>query len=1328
MENSEVENICIEDGPLSRSRSFKTKQLVRSQAIRESQSPPHTSPAHAANVRSGRRAPCASGDASDASSPASDLGRDDDRKKHVEIQISGGGWECEQLEQRQRAQLWPGRAPDLLSYNPRVACVCGACGACPHCKGRRRKPVCPKQDSGIVCSDECPDCSDSEQTGSPKEVPKKSVSLEADDTYYCRCPERKERPRTILLNRTDSDDKLEPTGPELVDFIKETLNKNSRDRLTLLKIEKELHNLVNDTGRCIVRFPVMTSYGRMLVHRCAALFQLSHHIDQNNKTCVMVSKTGTSGGRIPCTSFKEWCTTVFPASPQHRRDDTLAKSILKRSSAAGEEAGGAAGGAARSKSLEQREREYERVRRRIFSSDNCTQDETQWPWLATGPVKLLTSEGRNKLIKVQSLESRGGELPRAARGPVSKSHSFGGYAAEPPNTRLLSKQGDLASSSWRLSPSSSGYKTLSLRSTDSVTPSPTGGASPEPGSMGAMGALGMECTEGGTLVWAVTDLSAVPPGALVIHPQTGRPLTNPDGSLYHFDPANPPVLHDANVFLPNDQFKVDPNNEKRRGRLEKQHSFMDNECECQSGEDCRTKCCCECRRQAGQDSSGNNTNEASTQEEKPNSIPPSPSKSRQEETIDDDNAQIDNNQYEQNDIINTQPTTTYEHQKEFEQSTIQHENQKEFQQSTNQCEPKEIQQPTNPYDQREFQQSTNQYEQKEYQAPANQYNQREFQQPTNPYEQKEYLPPTNHYEQKEYQQPTTQYEQKEFRPRSYEAQKIYDPNENSRMFDNQRPYDIPQKPYEQYGSPSHRTPSLEQQKAFENAQRNEAIAQRMANKMSQDGQDMVQYFHHQNYMQGYRNDEVTSPAQVQAQALGTTYLQQDMSNVHMMQHKLTPLPVPLPLPLPEHNIRPMSMSNVVYPSPMPQGYPYVNQCRMEAPLQQVYPQLMPSLEEPKHSNDNTFRIDPSYPYAADFSAACGACASAGACDPAMQHQPRGYNVPYGQVEMQQYPVGNVLVPQQMPHYPISYGEAVPWGVQPTQPKLLVQEVYPLVYPNVYPQYNVVYPPVLQQPYPICQPMYPVIDKPSEPPRRNSAASNRLSKQTSIAGSARNTPDDKPKDFDDKNQPSIQNQQNREPVRNLSRQNSNEIAVKIQQIKEQMSQLNTRDDRSFRKDEWKRRNSGSGILGNYPVANFNGRVMGRDDNQLSTAARAIVNSIRSMQARNNYHQDGRRTFDYSPQYRTERQEGAQRGRRHDRDDKDKPAFKKAESFDAKPEGERRFDGIPRNRNFNPLPFQYRPPYLFRQMSPGAWCRRSPGPVHPVLGHPRRPHPDTRNGRR
>ncbi|RVE50308.1 hypothetical protein evm_005143 [Chilo suppressalis] len=92
----------------------------------------------------------------------------------------------------------------------------------------------------------------------------------------------------------------------------------------------------------------------------------------------------------------------------------------------------------------------------------------------------------------------------------------------------------------------------------------------------------------------------------------------------------------------------------------------------------------------------------------------------------------------------------------------------------------------------------------------------------------------------------------------------------------------------------------------------------------------------------------------------------------------------------------------------------------------------------------------------------------------------------------------------------------------------------------------------------------------------------------------------------------------------ARRNSNEIAAKIQQIKDQMAQLNTRDrDRSKRNDEWKRRNNGNGILGSYPTNNVNGRVDTRlqgstsnDETQLSSAARAIVNSIRNMQVKTN----------------------------------------------------------------------------------------------------------------
>lgn len=62
--------------------------------------------------------------------------------------------------------------------------------------------------------------------------------------------------------------------------------------------------------------------------------------------------------------------------------------------------------------------------------------------------------------------------------------------------------------SWRLSPSSSGYKSQSQMS-ESVTPSPT--STPHLSGDDHKGA--------NPVVWAVTDLSNVPKGSIIINPE-----------------------------------------------------------------------------------------------------------------------------------------------------------------------------------------------------------------------------------------------------------------------------------------------------------------------------------------------------------------------------------------------------------------------------------------------------------------------------------------------------------------------------------------------------------------------------------------------------------------------------------------------------------------------------------------------------------------------------------------------------------------------------------------------------------------------------------------
>lgn len=78
-------------------------------------------------------------------------------------------------------------------------------------------------------------------------------------------------------------------------------------------------------------------------------------------------------------------------------------------------------------------------------------------------------------------------------------------------------------------------QTQSLRS-DSVTPSPTGGyGSDEPHLRDNSSAIATrEINEVATslpggLVWAVTDISNVPKGSILINPQTLQPILNADG-------------------------------------------------------------------------------------------------------------------------------------------------------------------------------------------------------------------------------------------------------------------------------------------------------------------------------------------------------------------------------------------------------------------------------------------------------------------------------------------------------------------------------------------------------------------------------------------------------------------------------------------------------------------------------------------------------------------------------------------------------------------------------------------------------------------------------
>eukprot|EP00058_Branchiostoma_floridae_P005355 XP_002590843.1 hypothetical protein BRAFLDRAFT_90007 [Branchiostoma floridae] len=97
---------------------------------------------------------------------------------------------------------------------------------------------------------------------------------------------------TASLSRDSSQDKeyTDFTGVDLHQFIVDTLKNNPRDRMMLLKLEKDCIELINEEKTHQKTFPPMTSYHRMLVHRVAAYFGMDHNVDSTGKA-VIINKT-----------------------------------------------------------------------------------------------------------------------------------------------------------------------------------------------------------------------------------------------------------------------------------------------------------------------------------------------------------------------------------------------------------------------------------------------------------------------------------------------------------------------------------------------------------------------------------------------------------------------------------------------------------------------------------------------------------------------------------------------------------------------------------------------------------------------------------------------------------------------------------------------------------------------------------------------------------------------------------------------------------------------------------------------------------------------------
>uniref|UniRef100_A0A674GUT6 R3H domain containing 2 n=1 Tax=Taeniopygia guttata TaxID=59729 RepID=A0A674GUT6_TAEGU len=253
----------------------------------------------------------------------------------------------------------------------------------------------------------------------------------------------KEKTPRKMLSRDSSQEYTDSTGIDLHEFLVNTLKKNPRDRMMLLKLEQEILEFISDNNNQFKKFPQMTSYHRMLLHRVAAYFGMDHNVDQTGKA-VIINKT--SNTRIPEQRFSEHIkdekNAEFPQRFILKRDDTSMDRDDNQIRLPLQDG-------RRSKSIEEREEEYQRVRERIFArefdSSGLCRGTREGLSRASGSRQSSTES------EIKSLEPRpwsstdsDGSI-RSLRPPVTKASSFSGISILTRGDSIGSSKGSTAS-------------------------------------------------------------------------------------------------------------------------------------------------------------------------------------------------------------------------------------------------------------------------------------------------------------------------------------------------------------------------------------------------------------------------------------------------------------------------------------------------------------------------------------------------------------------------------------------------------------------------------------------------------------------------------------------------------------------------------------------------------------------------------------------------------------------------------------------------------------------------------------------------------------------
>uniref|UniRef100_A0A8P0SAD8 cAMP regulated phosphoprotein 21 n=1 Tax=Canis lupus familiaris TaxID=9615 RepID=A0A8P0SAD8_CANLF len=322
-----------------------------------------------------------------------------------------------------------------------------------------------------------------------------------------------EKPKIRMLSKDCSQEYTDSTGIDLHEFLINTLKNNSRDRMILLKMEQEIIDFIGDNNNHYKKFPQMSSYQRMLVHRVAAYFGLDHNVDQTGKS-VIINKT--SNTRIPEQRFCEHL-------KDEKGEESQKRFILKRDNS----------------SIDKEDNQSVCSQESLFVENRGNRDgsgRTSGSRQSSSENELKWSDHQRAWSSTDSDSSN-----RNLKPTMTKTASFGGITvltrgdstSSTRSTGKLSKAGSESNSSTGSS-GSLPRTHAPLQSTPLAASVATGSPScvPYPES----GAGGQAAPSTSYILLPLEAATGIPPGSILLNPHTGQPFVNPDGTPAIYNP------------------------------------------------------------------------------------------------------------------------------------------------------------------------------------------------------------------------------------------------------------------------------------------------------------------------------------------------------------------------------------------------------------------------------------------------------------------------------------------------------------------------------------------------------------------------------------------------------------------------------------------------------------------------------------------------------------------------------------------------------------------------------------------------------------------------